>query len=91
MSSGAEGGEEGGDAQDGEGGGEEDGARGAFEVGVVLAGEDKDVGGDREGGADGGDGGPERVYVEEAGGGEPHNGRVDEEFEGAHVRDLAEV
>src|SRR5215217_6504913 len=83
MSSRDEGGEEGRDGKDGDGGGDEDGAGGTFEVCIVLAGEDKDVGCDGEGGAQGCDGGPEGVHVEDAGGCEPHRGRVDEQLERA--------
>jgi hypothetical protein len=44
--------QEGGDGDHGDGGGDEDGARGAGYVDVILAGDDKDVGGDGEGGAE---------------------------------------
>ena len=44
-------GEEGGDGDDGDRGGDEDGAGDALDVGIVLFGDYKDVGGDGEGGA----------------------------------------
>src|SRR4028119_1177528 len=52
-----------GDRRHRDGGRDQDGARGAGDVDVVLAGDDKDVGGDGERGAEEGCGGPEGVHV----------------------------
>ena len=79
---------EGRDGDDGDDGGDQDGARGTFDVGIVLFRDDKDVSGYGKGSADDGDGCPEGIYVEELGSSEPHRCRVNEELEEAHIGGL---
>src|SRR5215210_221612 len=83
--------QQGGDGEHGDGGRDEDGAGGAFDVGIVLAGDYEDVGGDREGRAQGRGRGPEGVDIEDEGGGKEDGGGVNQEFEHAHVGDFGDT
>src|SRR5215218_7113295 len=64
------------------------GARGTGDVDVVLAGDDKDVGGDGEGCAEQGCGSPERVDLEDDGGREKESSRVEYELHERHIGDF---
>src|SRR5918999_409965 len=68
--------------------GDHGGARGTGDVDVVLAGDDKDVGGDGECCAEEGCGNPEGVDAEDQGGREKEGGRVECELHERHVGDL---
>jgi hypothetical protein len=68
--------------------GDEDGARGPYDVDVVLAGDDKHVGRDRECRAQQCRCGPERLHVEEKGGRQEEGCGVEHELHERHIGDL---